>query len=404
MGKTESVMPHREIFEYVAQTKPTAVDRESRTISNVKILGRYARDDSGRAYREYSRQAIESAKRLYSKLPVNSDHPGDGNPYAVRSIGDRLGWLGESFTVKWDGGDDDGLYGELHVFESAKNGKLVLESAESASHVMGCSHNASCNVTDKPDGVEFIDDIVGARSVDIVTTPGTTRGFFESRRENKKVKTTIRQILATRKEKVTDELTPLLEQMGEDAALAGMPMEVAEVDSKEAVREAFKAAINAIIDDDALDLQATIGKIRDMLKAQEKMLDSGNESTDDESGEEESGDTGAMESRQKSSATEKLVARLEAAERRANVSDALSSYGLTRGDVTAEKIAVLEKQNDVDSMRAIIEEWPPVDRIPKTQRQRSSVSELLGIGMGCASRGAETYDAVKTKLIPADKK
>lgn len=382
------------IHEYVALEVPKKVDRETRMIHDVKLLGRYSRDSSGKIVREYSQTSLNTAARMYRGLPVYSDHPASMNPYEVRKVEDQLGCLMDDLRVVWEDSDRDGLYGSMHYLSRAKNGDLVAEAAEEMPHVFGFSHNAECEYRTEAQ-IERITDIQHARSVDVVTRPGTTRGMFESEnQETRTVKTTIEEML----KKIGDSemqtaIAAMLEIEGDLGAVA---MEVPEDESlgstPEQIRGAFKAAIAAVFDDSSIDTKATIKKISELVRAAEKAMEMP-ENEEKEPTEEETGDSSESESStaettesQTVDAITKLTGRLETMEKRFSAINVLGSFNLTATDVNRTQLDSLLKAENEDGMRAIVESWPAVMRRP---RVRERVPELVAAPL---SGRNETFD------------
>lgn len=143
------------------------IDREAGVIRNVKVLG--AESKNGR---RYSEKAMREAAELYKGRDVNLDHPGRGDT-GERKLGDAFGWL-ESVTVK-----PDGVYADLHYLKEHPSAPMIVEAAERNPRRIGLSHNAEGTVVRK-DGKNVVESIATVKSVDIVQTPATVNGLFES--------------------------------------------------------------------------------------------------------------------------------------------------------------------------------------------------------------------------------
>lgn len=242
------------------------VDRDKHVISGVKILGRESRNG-----REYSEPAMHQAAKLYEGMRVNIDHPDRKDPGAERGLAERFGLLK---NVRVEG---DGAYGDLHYLESHPLAGMVLEMAERMPESFGLSHNAQGKEA-KTRGKRVVESVESVRSVDIVGEPATTAGLFES--QEKTVKRTIRQLLESNPKIVNlremDEPMdmPIHEMDGEEMPMGDVEAEVpAEASGQEQVMAAFKAMINAILDDPELPTVADmLPKIKEVLQAQEKLL------------------------------------------------------------------------------------------------------------------------------------
>ena len=146
----------------------------------------------------------------------------------------------------------------------------ILEAAEKNPTLFGLSHNAEGR-TRRDNGSTLVEEIVRVRSVDLVSDPATTKSLFES--EHKPVKKTIKDILET----VFAGKAPQLAIL-EDVAVA-MPdamsaeAEIApEATADEQMGIAFRGMVNGALDDESLDIPAKVGRIKEILKSQEKLM------------------------------------------------------------------------------------------------------------------------------------
>lgn len=144
------------------------VDREAGIIRNVKILGRDSRNG-----RTYSDTALNEAARLYEGLGVNIDHPDRGVPDADRRLADGFGHLQ---NVRKNG---DAVYGDLVYLKSHALAAQICEAADRMPRQLGLSHNAEGYVVHR-EGRWMVEHLERVRSVDLVRTPATNRGLFES--------------------------------------------------------------------------------------------------------------------------------------------------------------------------------------------------------------------------------
>lgn len=144
------------------------VDREAGIIRGVKILGSESKNG-----RTYTAKAMEQAARHYQGREVNINHPDRKSASAERRIEDGFGWL-ESIEIK-----PDGVYGDLHYLKEHPVASLVAEAAERNPNRFGLSHNAEGTVSRDGDR-NVVESIESVRSVDLVQSPATNRGLFES--------------------------------------------------------------------------------------------------------------------------------------------------------------------------------------------------------------------------------
>ena len=241
-----------------------AVDAGAGVIRGVRVLGRSSRNG-----REYSDRALSEAARLYQGIGVNLNHadrretPLDKS--LERAVEAGFGWL-EAVEVR-----SDGVYGDLHFFKSHPQAAMIVEAAERNPRRFGLSHHAEGRVR-RLNGKNVVESIERVRSVDMVQNPATNAGLFESKEIS--MHKTIRQILTeTHGGRFAALLQdPLWEQGGAASSLADAGLDLpAAAGEDDQVAAAFKTMIDAVLEDDNLDLQARLAKIRDILKAQEKL-------------------------------------------------------------------------------------------------------------------------------------
>jgi len=244
-----------------------SVDREAGVIRGVRVLGRQSRND-----RQYSDRALNEAARLYQGIGVNLNHADRRDSPLERSVEAGFGWL-EKVEVR-----ADGVYGDLHFFKSHPQAAMIVEAAERNPKRFGLSHHAEGRVV-RASGKNVVESIERVRSVDMVQNPATNAGLFES--EEIPMHKTIRQILTETQGGLFAALLqdPLLEQ-GALAPRADAAIDLpADAGDDDQVAAAFKSMIDAVLDDDSLDIKARLAKIRDILKAQEKLTGSPADST-----------------------------------------------------------------------------------------------------------------------------
>jgi hypothetical protein len=166
------------------------IDEENGIIKSVKVLGRESENDGGK--RVYSDHALWQAVKLYDGIPVNVDHPPRENAAQERSVTHGLGWLS---NPRYDS-KRDGVVADLHYLKSHPHAAMLVESAKRNPRRFGLSHNADGRVTRDPKtGDHVVDHIEKVRSVDVVQTPATNTGLFESKAPEKPMKITVRDIL-----------------------------------------------------------------------------------------------------------------------------------------------------------------------------------------------------------------
>lgn len=203
--------PTRLVESSTATLARSQVDRERGLIRGVKILG--AKSRNGRVY---TPAALASAVALLEGTKVNINHS------SRKELVDPDRRLGKLQNVRLQ---DDGVYGDLSYLRSHPIADRLCEAAETNPDLFGLSINADGeSLPDKPDGHLLVTRIVAVKSVDLVSDPATVSSLFESQE-------------------------PIMDPLN-DAAVLDPAIPVAS--PEDAVADAFKAKITAILDDDSL--------------------------------------------------------------------------------------------------------------------------------------------------------
>lgn len=320
-----------------------SVDADAGVIRGVKILGRESRNG-----RTYSDAALSQAARMYEGAEVNIDHPDRANPNADRKIADRFGVL-ENVARK---GDD--VFGDLQYLKTHPQAPQVAEAAQRMPRSMGLSHNAQGKVG-RVNGRQVVEAIESVRSVDIVANPATNRGLFESEWTMTK---TVREIVKGSKLPGVAAVMALLEQ--DEGAMAGMaevPVETpAEPDSEEEVKAAFRKMVVAAFDDESLDTVATVAKIKEILKAYDKLTGT-EEKTSDNGGDADKEKTVAesLVVKQLQEQVTALTAERDQAKAYAEAKRLLESAGREPTDFRIKAVCALKGEAE---RKKLIEEFP----------------------------------------------
>jgi len=273
-------------------------------IHNVKIIGHESENN-----REYTKDALLEAVSLYEGRNVNSNHP--SRPKDERKNEECIGWL-EGVHYR-----DDGLYGNLHLFTTHPFSRTLMEAAEKKPDAFSLSHNADGAYEVMDNRKERVHHILELRSVDVVMSGATTKSLFESKQpvvEPNKMK--VRKIFESLgkdrrvpkwRQKILLEMTahpmyeeddeygdeemPVDDEMGLmddpalDAEVDDVPMMEDEndltSDPDAALADGFRAAVIGCLDDDGIDLQSKIAKIKELLTAKEKLLSVSEEAADE---------------------------------------------------------------------------------------------------------------------------
>lgn len=250
-----------DLTETVHSAKPLKVDREGRFIEGVKVIG--LKSANGRSY---DANGLRAAIGMYEGRQVNVDHP--AKPGDPRSARDRFGWL-EGIHA-----EPDGLYAKkLHYLKSHPMAEAVCEAAERNPALFGLSHNARGRERRGSDG-PVVESILSVLSVDVVADAATTSSLRESKGHPAM---TIKLLKEWRAELPDGEPRKVLALL-EDAGLGAMPMAMdmpASGSSDDQIKAAFRAAVTAAFDDEKLDSKATLSRIKDVLKAYDKLKGAG---------------------------------------------------------------------------------------------------------------------------------
>lgn len=269
--KTSSLIEESVFFED-SQGKPPRVDRENGVVYGVKILGTESRTTSGKIRRRYSRNAMESAAKMYNGMGVNTNHPDRKTPEATRDVQDRFAWIEETELR------GDGVYGNVHCLLKHPFTSVFLEAAEANPRLFGFSHNAYGPDKVGNDGVLVVTDLDQINSIDCVQRPATTKGLFESQEEEPEVpQKTLKQFIESMQ--ASNEKKALSLLLEEDPAMseAPAPEMAAEASGDDQISMAFEAAIVAAFRDKKLDMKGKIGKMKTILKSYESISGEGGE-------------------------------------------------------------------------------------------------------------------------------
>lgn len=250
--------------------KPHKVDREAGIIHDVRILG----SESRNGYR-YAPQAIKEAATKYEGLGAYIDHSYSEEGGGERKFNDLFGRFENVRHT------DTEARGDLHFLKSHALAERVCEAAERFPQNFGCSHEAYWGQRSSIGGETVIESISSVSSVDIVTSPATNNGLFESHRERPDmstktpVKTSIRKLLEAAGDKGKKTLKRLLEA---DPGMAGVAapamLDNTELESpaedaspEDMMEQARNAQVVAILDDDSMDVPAKLAAIGAILTA-----------------------------------------------------------------------------------------------------------------------------------------
>lgn len=158
------------LLELTGRFEHDGIDRETRVITGVKVLGRVSENGSGTVRRSYSDDALKDVARLLEGGKVYFGHDRDGRG---RGPDEYVGRVRELVV------SEDGVRaGKLEVV-NPRHWDLLEAVASRDPEAFGMSIDAVGSVRS---GV--VERVTRARSTDLVTDPATTRSLFESRWED----------------------------------------------------------------------------------------------------------------------------------------------------------------------------------------------------------------------------
>jgi hypothetical protein len=312
------------------------IDAEGGVIRNVKVLGRSSVNG-----RTYSDRALREAAERYAGMEVNINHPNKTEAAKTRGLAESWGELRDSRVSA------DGVYANLHFLTKHPATPWLLERIEKGFSI-GLSHNAQGVI--RPGKDQVVESIAKVHSVDVVARPATNITMFES--EDSPVTKTIKAIFTEHKA-TAPALAALMEDAMADPVMGEIPVEMApEANADGQIKSAFRAMVMAAFDDESLDSSATVTRIREILKAQDKLLGG-----DDPASDEPKGDESPV-----AESIQALTEQIQQLTRRQQVADLLESVGLTRVGIGEERYQTLAKAGDTAAMKSLIESWPPAVR------------------------------------------
>jgi len=359
-----------ELNETVYTTTGVRVDRESKVIRSVRVVGL----ESANGY-DYSPKALRDAINRYEGTVVNLDHADRAKPGAERKLLEGFGVL-KNVSYQ-DSSTSPGLYADLHYLDSHPGKEPVLEWAERFPDKFGCSHNAVGAVRKRIKGKPIVEEIQQVRSVDLVRTPATTKGLFESHQyEKEPVMAKITDFVSTKYPKTgTDVCKGLI-----DAGLLTADHMI-EDDETLSVVECLESAVYQSLMDkkvrdpkvlhEAADIVATLeGRLEGTYKAPEKKTPT-------------KAPVAAPQLPDVTVQLKDITESLASLQRKDTIRDVLDSFGMKLGDLDADRRKLLESQNDPDTMRTLIQSWPAAVRAKsRSDRGHRALFETYQTNLG----------------------
>lgn len=314
------------------------VDREAGVIRGVKILGKESKNG-----RTYSDRAMREAATLYEGRKVNIDHMmREGSERPFRDV------FGELRNVHMKEG---GVYGDLHFLKSHPLAEQVCEAAERFPTQFGLSHDAEGR-TARQGGKLIVESVIAVHSVDLVNTPATNAGLFESvasTGKERRMKIKLRELVESLDHKVyrarLQEMDP-----GVGDYTAEMPEESADMSAEDQIDSAFRAMVMAVYDDESLDDAGKLAKIKQLLQTKSKLTTGAEPATEPTPTPE-----GDKTDPKMAESLAKLQATLDAIALRESCRSLIEEAGK---QVTPERLDLLAKAADDTTRAKLVESWP----------------------------------------------
>jgi hypothetical protein len=160
----------KKFTETTYQESIERVDAEQGILYGVKVLG-----ENSRNKRKYVAKGMKDAAGKYEGVKSYVDHP-----ERERIAEDRKfsAWSGVFRNPRYVEGK--GIFADLHLRQKGEHFEGIIEAAQKFPTAVGFSHVAEGE--SHLDGeTEIVESIKEVFSVDLVTDPATTAGFFESK-------------------------------------------------------------------------------------------------------------------------------------------------------------------------------------------------------------------------------
>jgi hypothetical protein len=261
-----------QLLEHTFGPAALRVDPERCIVYGVKILGEKSRNAPPKN-NVYPRSTREGAARLFEGAPVGINHPPLTQRNEVRPVQEFNGLLR---NVRESG---SGLYGDWHLNPEHPSTKQFLWDAQNNPKNIAFSINAEAGTFRPSAGGRIVESIAQVYSVDLVSRGATTRGLFES--EQSMITTTVRALTESLRQ-TRPGYSRALREMAEAGLLSPDQDYAAPVqeettptesgDHEQALKDGFKAALIAVIDDDSMDVRGKLARLKEIMSAQEKLL------------------------------------------------------------------------------------------------------------------------------------
>lgn len=262
--------------EFVRHSGKLDVDEEAGIIRGFKLCGWTS--DNGRDY-----DPSAASRELYEGKPCYLNHCAKGQQ---RKVEDDIGvWI--KAYVK-----EDGWYGDLKYDKAHAYAPRLVYRAKHLPENIGFSHDAETDPSniEMRDGRPLVKKITEVSSVDLVADPATTNGLAEGKHA---MKWTLKSLLESAKKAFTGKQKAGINRLLEDDAMTDpLAAEIDEPagDPEDALSDGFRSGMYACVDafcDGEMDLASAVGKIKELAKAHDNLVDKDGDTSEDDNEDEE---------------------------------------------------------------------------------------------------------------------
>lgn len=237
------------------------VDREKGVIYGARLLGEKSANG-----RHYGHDVRAKHRHIYERAPVFLEHENEKGHLVV----DHVGWS-DSIDVR-----ADATFGNVNLLLTHPQTPVLLERAERNPESFGLSHEVHGDGKTNADGTFVVERMEGPARLAFVTNPATNKSLFESRTLPVMTlqKLFERALGGTTERKLRGRLLAFMEDDSApvDMAMAVDPAPEASDSAEDQLKAGFRAAINKVLDDESLDRKAKLAKVKQIMDAEEKLL------------------------------------------------------------------------------------------------------------------------------------
>lgn len=326
----------KRLTETVYQESIERIDVENGVLYGVKVLG-----ENSRNRRRYVAKAMREAAPKYEGVNSYVDHPDRSSLSEDRKFASLSGVLRNPRYV-----EGKGIFADLHLLKEGTFFKGIIEAAQKFPKSVGFSHVAEGESHIDGD-TEIIESIREVFSVDLVTSPATTAGIFESTQRD-----TIRE--ATESLPEEHPLRKRLSEMMDAGYMNGGPLLGGDNKPSDPVGQ-LTALVGQLT-------SALADALKSLAKAnQPKVVTPPPPTKPDETPPGEEGDEGETEDEEMSDEDKGKLAAFESITRE-NAELKASKLLLESGrQATPVRMKALANCTTEDEQRELLESWPKVD-------------------------------------------